>query len=1020
MQQQSLYHHFEQLIELPSSSFQDYCNQHVNCPQQQEELKQLIFYHNEYQATTEWHDLIATQVQEVIGDQHIDDLIGTVLGPYKLVTEIGKGGMGVVFLAERIDGKMDQQVAIKFLYPSVVHLVGSDVGYNQAQILAKLNHPNITSVLDAGKTDTGLYYVVMEYVQGEPIDKYCQNNRLSFEERLQLFLTVCDAISKTHVINIAHTDIKPSNILVSNDGLVKVLDFDIAKATDNVQEATRNKGAVKRYLRALSINFASPEQLKGDEITLATDQYSLAVLLYVLLTENVPFLHKTEPNKQERIDIIVEAIYQGNKQPLLLNNKMLQLTKIERYLYQNDLNQIINKAMHPDVNLRYQSVQAFKSDIHRALENHAISAQKNKPFTRLTKWLYRKPAFAALYIILLTGGGALAYQNMALEQERNNAIFAQQLAEKEKQNAEQVSTQLANIFSQVDPRKALKKELTASDLLSQGYHGIQNAKGLSDETRYQLISVLVESLYGIGDFQQIINIAEPLLQKATFYQLDLQNNKLLLSHILESYKYTRNEDGADKFLSSLFPNYRLGLVQNRTVRELSQNEIQRLLLLLNFPDLFTRKLGDNGLALWQANLDKLSILSKAGNLTAEQETSYLYNKLVYINQNLIRSRSLGYYKREEHLREGIVIANSLLEKLEPFDVRRSVVVTELATAADTLGIAGGYTEKMEALYKKFATHYGTKHLFTNRVLHKLVFVTGVERKWQKNAEYALRENQIIKEHFGENDDYLRSLEYVAWAYLVNGNAKLAKRYYDELESSIYRQIASNSENSRFITFQNLMGILLTTYIQLKEFDKAERVNQHYQRLLNHHPDNEKAIKKEFDLNDINIAMGILNKNPQSTVTYLEDKIKSSSDLIESLPILIQFYFHNKAYNKVITHGENLRTIIFDGRYMFYYESYFQYTGFYLVEALAKVGRSKEATQYLKELYQYNFHINPSPESYWMQKVQSLKTTYNLSLVKLPDSESDEAKLVDIIKAFKKGLDIESAVKFYQDKRNYSF
>ncbi len=1015
MPQQNLYHHFEQLIELPLSKHQHYFEQHIACDIQLAELKGLLACHYEDNTKTEWHELITNQVQEVTGDQHIDDLLGTILGPYKLVKEIGQGGMGVVFLAKRIDGTMDQQVAIKFLYPSVLHLVGSDVGFNQAQILAKLNHPNITSVLDAGKTDAGLYYVVMEYVQGLPIDEYCQQHQLSFSERLALFLTVCDAISKTHVINIAHTDIKPSNILVSTDGLVKVLDFDIARTTEqNTKDNTDKQQAVKRYLRALSVNFASPEQLKAGDISLATDQYSLAVLLYVLLQEEPPFTHLGNDGQEVSIDVIVEAIYQGNKQRLSLSNKSLQLTRLERYFYQNDLNLILAKAMNPDASQRYMSVQAFKSDIHRAVANHVTDVQQNKPLARLIKWLYRSPAFAALYLILLTGGGALAYQNIALEQERNKAVFAQQVAEKEKQNAEQVSTQLANIFSQADPRKTNKKELTASDLLAQGYLGIQNAEGLSLETRYQLVSVLVESLYGIGDFQKIIEIAEPLLQENSFYLLDVKNNSLLVSHILESYKYTDNEDAANKFLTSLFPDNTDTKAIETTV------EIDRLLLLLNYPDFFIDVYGEGGFGKWQAYLNEVSQLMEIGKLSEDQKTAYHYSELLFIKSILKKDRLLSYIEQEKNIRRQTSIANRLLDKLKPYDIRRPMVLVYLATSADSLGIASGYSEKLEALYSEFTEYYGEKHLFTNRVLHGLVFVTGVERKWQKNAKYALKENQVIKDHFGENDDYLLSLEYVAWAYLVNGDIELAKHYYEELEQSIYQQIAQGSETSRFSTFQNLMGIVLNIYVHLGEFKKAQLVSQHYDKLLNNHPDNSKAISKDVDLNDIKIAQAILTGEYKTASNYLNKTIDSANELIDSFPYFIQFLFHSNANDKVITHAKNLRTIIMDGRYLYYYETYFQDTGFYLVEALAKVGHLEQASQYLQELYNYNFHINPAAESYWMQKVQTLKTTYNLDLVELPESESDEAKLVDIIKAFKKDLDIESVVEFYQDKSNYSF
>ena len=284
----ALFEHFSLLIDLPKNQHVSYFNQHISDPSQAEELKALLNNHFSNSDKTQWHELIAQQAQDITGDEQLDDLLGSNLGVYTLTEVIGEGGMGIVFLAERNDGMMQQQVAIKFLFPSIVHVVGSKLVHNQAQILARLNHPNITQVYDAGTSPTGLHYVVMEYVAGQPIDLYCQQQKLNFIERVHLFLDVCDAITKTHLINIAHSDIKPGNVLVNKDGLVKILDFDIAKMLhSNEQEAEDD--SVKRYLRALSLAYASPEQLTGQMLTLATDQYSLAVLFYVLLSEQTPF-----------------------------------------------------------------------------------------------------------------------------------------------------------------------------------------------------------------------------------------------------------------------------------------------------------------------------------------------------------------------------------------------------------------------------------------------------------------------------------------------------------------------------------------------------------------------------------------------------------------------------------------------------------------------------------------------------------------------------------------------------------
>ncbi|UUO23209.1 serine/threonine protein kinase [Colwellia sp. M166] len=547
----ALFEHFSLLIDLPKNQHVSYFNQHISDPSQAEELKALLNNHFSNSDKTQWHELIAQQAQDITGDEQLDDLLGSNLGVYTLTEVIGEGGMGIVFLAERNDGMMQQQVAIKFLFPSIVHVVGSKLVHNQAQILARLNHPNITQVYDAGTSPTGLHYVVMEYVAGQPIDLYCQQQKLNFIERVHLFLDVCDAITKTHLINIAHSDIKPGNVLVNKDGLVKILDFDIAKMLhSNEQEAEDD--SVKRYLRALSLAYASPEQLTGQMLTLATDQYSLAVLFYVLLSEQTPF-----DIERKNINELVEDIQSGRAKTLVINQDHIQITIGQHWAMVSDMAKIITKAMSANVNDRYPTVAAFKSDIHKTLKYFPTEVNYSL-WQRAKKWLIRKPLLALVYAVLIIASLSFAVQNENIEQERNLALIAQQyaeqktqLAERDKMHAVAVASQLANILKQKNTNQTQAERSAVKAMLMQGYESIMNSSTLNSVEKLHLVQVIVESYLNQKQHQAAITALERTLDISELLMQDIVQQLPLSLLLIETYLQIEQRLRASTFVERL-------------------------------------------------------------------------------------------------------------------------------------------------------------------------------------------------------------------------------------------------------------------------------------------------------------------------------------------------------------------------------------------------------------------------------------------------------------------------------------
>ena len=335
---------------------------------------------------------------------------GLRIGAYAIVRELGRGGMGAVYLAKRADGVFDKQVAVKLLKrgtdtDEVLRRFGSE-----RRILARLEHANIARLLDGGTTDDGLPYFVMDYVDGKPITKYADEHQLPVIERLKLFRVVCAAVSYAHQNLIIHRDIKPGNVLVTDKAEVKLLDFGIAKIVQ--EEGSELEEVTLTKLRILTPEYASPEQARGEPVTTVSDVYALGVLLYELLTGSRPY-----KLKHRSADEITRAICdQEPERPsasVATGSEIIDgADKVRRQL-RGDLDNIILKALRKEPQRRYASVDQFSEDIRRHLEGLPIRARKETPAYRTSKFIQRHKlgvAAAALLLLAMLGGIAATLQ----------------------------------------------------------------------------------------------------------------------------------------------------------------------------------------------------------------------------------------------------------------------------------------------------------------------------------------------------------------------------------------------------------------------------------------------------------------------------------------------------------------------------------------------------------------------------------------------------------------------------------
>jgi serine/threonine protein kinase len=330
-------------------------------------------------AVTVLHSVIEADVAK-LSEASYPSEAGRRLGPYSLVRELDSGGMGVVYLAVRSDEQYFQIVAIKMIrqgldWPSLVQRFRAE-----RQILANLTHPNIGAILDGGETEDGRPFIVMEYVEGQPITLACETRGLSTKERVELFRSVCSAVHYAHQKLVIHRDIKPSNVLVTPQGNVKLIDFGVSKPLGPqvvLGEAPKTEG----WQRLMTPDYASPEQLRGTELTTATDIYSLGVLLFEVLTGSRPYsLGELSPAAAERLVC---------EQETLKPSSVPGLTDRVRKEVAGDLDRIVLMAMAKDASRRYLSAQHLEEDLVRFLQGWPVLARTPTPFYRLSKFAKR-------------------------------------------------------------------------------------------------------------------------------------------------------------------------------------------------------------------------------------------------------------------------------------------------------------------------------------------------------------------------------------------------------------------------------------------------------------------------------------------------------------------------------------------------------------------------------------------------------------------------------------------------------
>lgn len=497
-------------------------------------------------------------------------LAGQPIGNYTLDRPLGHGGMGMVWLAHRSDGRYEGLAAIKFLSLALLGPHGVDRFKREGTVLARLTHPNVARLSDAGVTPLGQPYLVLEYIEGHPIDRWCDGRGLDVTARIRMFLQVLAAVEHAHSKLILHRDLKPSNILVTPQGQVKLLDFGIAKLLDDGHGTRAMTELTQAAGRAFSPDFAAPEQVQGHEVTTATDVYSLGVLLHMLLTEQHPTSRSTH-TPVEKLRAIIEAEPTRPSDVVMsedaVTTEAVNTRQLARTL-RGDLDNILLKSLRKPPTERYASVAALAEDLQRYLNHEPVSARPDSIAYQVGKFVRRHHigviAFASVLLALVAATAVTTEQMLEARHQRDEAQRQRDEARYQSRRAESVSNFLDLLLrSDGGPDRPT---LTLPERVDAGVHMLETQYRSDPRFAGRMMIHLSEGLLiRSGENQRVL----PLLQRA--YDLGSQSGdkELMASaqcHIAQNYAEASIMQEAEKYMA----------------------EAQRLLAQVDHPELNTR------------------------------------------------------------------------------------------------------------------------------------------------------------------------------------------------------------------------------------------------------------------------------------------------------------------------------------------------------------------------------------------------------------------------------------------------
>ena len=718
-------------------------------------------------ADSQPHSLMESQIAKPELPLSPKEFAGEIIGSYKLVKLIGHGGMGSVYLAERADGQFEQQVALKLIRPGLNSTEILRRFWEERQILARLQHPNIARLLDGGVTENKLPYFTLEYVDGEPVDTYCDRRKLTVDQRLPLFLEICDAVQFAHRNLVIHRDLKPGNILVTRDGKVKLLDFGIAKVFGSEDDG--ESGALTQTgQHVLTPEYASPEQVRGEAVTTASDIYALGMVLYELLSgfraykiatrsmaEMERIICSTEPAKpsttfQPPVAKVTDDHLPDTQQIATARNTNPE--KLRRRL-SGDLDNICLMALRKEPERRYASVDQFAQDIQRHLNGLPVIARPDTLQYRTQKFVRRhRLGIAFMAILLLVATALTAFYTAKLTHQRDIAV-------QEARKSEQITRFLTNLFEVADPGESKGRTVTASELLHRGAARIDTELANQPASQAAIQQVIGEVYLSLGLYSEGLELLEKSL--ATRRKLpDQETPELakcmisLASALLENGEYPEAEkllNEAKLLISNKLgdTHYLMAFVVNHLARSRNQQG--------DFAG--AEPLYRQALRIWEQNGQGDSL-----------EASIVMNNL-----GLLLDERGQYLESEAMYRAAVDIQTRVLGDLHP------EITTTMFNLGQLLHKTGKYAAAEEMLLQVVENDrkmLGESHPYLAFDLNSLARVSEVQGNYAVAESLYLRALDIRREALGaEHPDVIFNLNVIGKVLQLQGKYHEANNYY---------------------------------------------------------------------------------------------------------------------------------------------------------------------------------------------------------------------------------------------------
>jgi eukaryotic-like serine/threonine-protein kinase len=797
--------------------------------------------------------------QSALSGFDFQSMKGKKIGPYKIIDTLGQGGMGNVYLADRDDKQFDQKVALKLLPTGFTTENQTKRFFSERQILATLSHKNIARLHDGGITGAGQPWFAMEYIQGKPIDEYCNHNKLTVNERLNLFLHVCEAVQYAHQKLIIHRDLKPSNILVTDDGTVKLLDFGIAKVLNSDEMSPEIIPVTRTGLLPLTPAYASPEQVKGDLVTTTSDIYQLGVVLYELLTGLRPYevtgctpseiekiiceltptrpstmISKTSGENRFQADASSPDSVHNDFKPELLRKKL-----------KGDLDTIILKALRKEPSRRYDSAEQFAADINLYLTGRPVMAHPASKIYRAKKFISRHKigviSTSAIIILLIGYAITITWHS---QQTQAALIQAQQETARAEQallRAESLQEFLLDLFRSAEPDRPADQLPRTEEILALGAERALDPNSSPPSERFEMLLAIADVYtYHSGstqaDVEQLLETAieiartdeslnpddlaralQQLAQHMIFTNRDLSRAEELIDEakslmagvdethrtytriiIAESYltQFRGNSDQSLQILKSHYDN----LIQNSD------------------PDPDVHALLSDRLASMFRNTGDLELSSQyrttATELFKQHHGPESRAYTVSLANSVGLMHDLGRFQlAESNAREAISLYDRIYR--EPRDYRASVRLN-LARTLFSMGRFHEAFEELEKSSEEWAKFLGEDP--DNWISHYVTsgyFQLRMNENEQAFHEYN-RLRELVEEQ-GSHDNFISaaSEKWLAWAYCSKGEPQSGLSLIENLEQRDGDRFFGHSRDKAIF-----LEVKATCYSQNDDFEIA--------------------------------------------------------------------------------------------------------------------------------------------------------------------------------------------------------